>query len=74
MTTRIETLALIRDLLVRNGPADASTAARSAFENGSLDRLDLPEVMLALRARSASFIAELATNTPGRLPFSATVR
>lgn len=69
---RTQSLLLIRDVLVRAGPAAAVQATRDAFEAGQIDALDVPEVYLALQARSRGFFDELSTHAPGgsRFPFA----
>ena len=54
------------------GPAAAVQATRDAFEAGQIDALDVPEVYLALQARSGGFFDELSTHAPGgsRFPFA----
>jgi hypothetical protein len=72
MTARTESLLHIRHLLDCAGPADAARATRAAFEAGRIDALDVPEVFLALRARSGDFFNSLCARSPGgsRFPFS----
>lgn len=69
---RTQSLLQIRDVLVRVGPAAAVQATRDAFEAGRIDARDVPEVYLALRARSGGFFDELSTHAPGgsRFPFA----
>lgn len=69
--TRTQTLLQIRDILIGSGPAAAVQATRTAYESGRIDALDVPEVYLALRARSRSFFEELSKHAPGdsRFPF-----
>jgi len=71
MTARAESLLHIRHLLDCSGPADAARAARDAFEAGRIHALDVPEVFLALRARSGDFFNSLSARAPGgsRFPF-----
>ncbi|MBK8857005.1 MAG: hypothetical protein IPN11_04770 [Opitutaceae bacterium] len=69
---RAQTLLQIRDVLIGSGPAAAVQATRTAFESGRIDARDVPEVYLALRARSRSFFEELGKSAPGnsRFPFA----
>ncbi len=72
MTVRSASLLHIRDLLDYAGPADAVQATRAAYEAGRIDARDVPEVFLALRARSTDFFDKLCARAPGgsRFPFS----
>jgi hypothetical protein len=72
MTARAESLLHIRHVLDLSGPADAVAETRAAFEAGRIDALDVPEVFLALRARSGKFFESLSARAPGgsRFPFS----
>ncbi len=69
---RAQALLQIRDVLIGVGPAAAVQATRNAFEAGRIDARDVPEVYLALRARSRSFLEELSKHAPGdsRFPFA----
>ena len=72
MTARAQSLLHIRNILDHSGPADAVRVARTAFEDGRIDALDVPEVFLALQARSVKFFDSLSVRAPGgsRFPFS----
>jgi len=69
---RAQTLLHIRDVMIGSGAAAAVQATRTAYEAGSIDALDVPEVYLALRARSRGFFEELGKHAPGdsRFPFA----
>jgi plasmid stabilization system protein ParE len=69
---RTQSLIQIRDVLARSGPAAAVRVARAAFEAGRIDALDVPEVYLALQARSEGFFDKLCAHAPGgsRFPFA----
>lgn len=71
-STRTQSLLQIRDILASAGPAAAARAARTAYEAGCIHALDIPEVFLALQARSGSFFELLSTRAPGgsRFPFA----
>jgi len=71
MTARAQSLLHIRDILDLSGPADAVAETRAAFEAGRIDARDVPEVFLALRARSGQFFESLSSRAPGgsRFPF-----
>lgn len=71
MTARAQSLLHIRDILDLSGPADAVAETRAAFEAGRIDARDVPEVFLALRARSGAFFESLSARAPGgsRFPF-----
>ena len=69
MPTRIHSLALIRSVWRNAGPILATHVARLAFATGRLDRRDVPEVFLALKAGSESFLGELSSHPPGSRRF-----
>jgi hypothetical protein len=70
-SVRAQTLLQIRDVLIGSGPAAAVQATRTAYESGRIDARDVPEVYLALQARSRSFFEVLSKHAPGdsRFPF-----
>lgn len=63
VSTRTDVLLQIRDECRTAGLATALHSTRAAFEANRIDRLDIPEVLLALRSGSWRFFEEL-----GRLP------
>lgn len=70
MTARAQSLRHIRNILDLSGPADALRVARAAFEDGQIDARDVPEVFLALRARSGMFFDSLSMRAPGGARFT----
>jgi hypothetical protein len=72
ITARAQSLLHIRHVLDCSGPADAARATRDAFEAGRIHALDVPEIFLALQARSLNFFDNLCAHAPGgsRYPFS----
>ena len=66
---RTQSLMQIRDVLARSGPEAAVQVARAAFEADRIDRLDVPEVYLALQARSEGFFEKLCVQAPGSSRF-----
>lgn len=63
MSTRTDILLQIRHEFRHAGLAAALRTTRAAFDANRIDRLDLPEILLALRSGSWRFFEEL-----GRLP------
>jgi hypothetical protein len=63
MSTRTNILLQIRHEHRTAGLAAALRITRAAFEANRIDRLDIPEVLLALRSGSWQFFEDL-----GRLP------
>lgn len=59
MKTRIEALTRIRDEFQSEGPVAAISYARAAFEDGLIDRLDVPEVFIALKTGSWRYFDQL---------------
>lgn len=66
MHPRLLSLHRIIEVLVSLGSAQAFAATRLAYESGALSDLDLPEVMLAVQARSVSRLNEIALSRPVR--------
>jgi hypothetical protein len=71
MPTRTFSLALIRRVWRQAGPVLATQVARVAFAAGRLDRRDVPEVFLALKAGAEPFLEELSRHPPGARRFPA---
>jgi len=59
MKTRIEALTLIRDEFQSEGPVAAISRARAAFEAGLIDRMDVPEVFIALKTGSSRYLDQI---------------
>lgn len=56
MKTRLETLVRIRNEAREHGLAPALRLARSSYEKGLIDSIDVPEVFIALKSGSWGFL------------------
>jgi len=74
MSTRIATIVQIRDEFHHEGRVAAIQRARSAFDAGLIDALDVPEIFMALKTGSWRFLEQwgVATDSSGGPMRSAT--
>jgi hypothetical protein len=59
MSTRVATLLQIREQFTQEGLSAAVLSTRAAYEAGRIDKVDIPEVFIALKSGSWRFLERL---------------